>query len=127
MAVTGPGIFDSDEAASFAAELAAEPSVAALDAALTAATLPVRLDLYNGARALVAAEAVAAGLGRPSSSTPTRLRIWAENTGAGIDDRRSHALAALNAVKSDDSELCELASAHSGWTDAIAELQGRLL
>ena len=128
MPVTGPGTFDSTEASAFADQLAATRDLATLDAALTAPRAGGRLPLVLGAQALVAAEVVAAARGAATPTLPPGLASWVADGVPVTEMHRDVALDALAAVRSDDSELCEVAPlAWPTWATSLDDLASRLL
>lgn len=127
MPPTGPGTFDSTEAAAFADQLAGSRDLATLDTALTATRAGGRLPLVLGAQALVAAEVVAAARGAASPWLPAGLAAWVDEGIPVTEMHRDVALDAVAAVRSDDSELCELVPTQwPTWTTNLDDLEARL-
>lgn len=87
------------------------------------------LEAPAGARAIAAAEAVAAALGRPVAGLPGAVARWATGRGAALPPRTAAlALAAVARVAVGNSELRDLCEEEGsgGWLDAVADLERRL-
>ena len=71
---------------------------------------------------------MAAARGSASPSLPAGLASWVSDGVAVTDMHRDVALDALMAVRSDDSEMCEVAAATwPTWSASLDDLRGRLL
>ena len=127
MPPTGPGTFDSSEAATFADSLSVTRDLPTLDAALVAAKAPGRIDLTTAAHGLVAAEVVAAARGAAHPDLPPGLASWVADGIDLTDMHRDVALVALATIRSDDSEMCEVVPATwPTWTASLDDLEVRL-
>jgi hypothetical protein len=125
----GSGSFENDDALDWVQESVRAPSVAPVLAAFKE-TQAKYVEAPEGSRAVAAAEAVAAALGKPSPKIPPELRAWAERHRADLRALASVAQQAVARVLDrKSSELAQLWSAGKPgekWPEAITDLQARL-
>jgi hypothetical protein len=124
------GSFANDDADDFLAELEVAGSLAVAREALkvAAAAGDEYLEIPEAARAIVAAEAVAALSGAPARPLPGSIRTWLDQgPGPLSDNLRALALDALERVRT-ESELQEVweEAGATEWLAALAELESRL-
>src|SRR5690606_3520434 len=93
----GHGQFDSDHALDFAADWAEAGTVESIRDALTFATDQAYLEAPDAEKALVAAEVVAASMGKPNKKLPAELAAWISKQSA--QELRSMAPLALSAIE----------------------------
>ena len=109
MGAWGFGNFENDDALDWLFELESSEDLSAVEGAITAATTAdgEELDVYIGARALAAAEVVAALRGQAADDLPDEVTIWLEGKTPPSEDLEAAARDAVMAVAS-ASELAEL-------------------
>jgi len=125
MGTWGAGLFENDDAADWMSELL---EGADIDEALTP-PVGTYIDIDAGARALVAAEVVAAINGHPSSDFSAEARSYVAEQKMKPSKRRTRqALHVLDDVRSDGSELKGLwdDSCEKGWFANVRDLRKRL-
>lgn len=135
MGAWGPGPFDNDDASDWAFEFEGLDESAGLDvvaAALEGSQPGEYLESPEGANA-VGAAAVVAWMRDPSRIPDTpygdSAATWVRTVRAQpTDELISAALAALDHVRSDESELAELwaESGDAAWRDSLIEIEARL-
>ncbi|MBJ6981962.1 DUF4259 domain-containing protein [Luteimonas sp. MC1572] len=113
----GYGQFDSDHALDFAADWAEAGTVESIREALTFAAGQAYLGAPDAEKALVAAEVVAASLGKPNDKLPAELATWiSRQPPQELRSLVPLALSAIDRVRNPSgSELYEL------WDDQGAE------
>ena len=139
MGAWGAGNFENDSAADWAGDLVERGSPDLVRVALQAAVDGAGqddLDADVGTEALAAAEVVAAAAGRggaPNAYNEDVLKWAADHPELGDADTRELALQAVEAVRSDASELAELWSeasegetADPKWVAVLEDLATRL-
>lgn len=133
MGTWGAGIYDNDDAADWAAEVA-EDGLMAVRSALGVALESEYIESPEGACALAAADVVArlkSGGGEQTPYCEAVVEWVAANPGSPSDELLDMARRAITRVKGDDSELAELWSedddGHAEWLAMIAEVEQRLL
>lgn len=128
----GTGSFENDDAADFIVTVTEEAGTEALRAALRQATSEGLLEVSDGANAIVAAEIVAAALGKatPEASANADVMAWVANGQATIDPGLAlAAVQALNKVLGDDSEMRYLwaeTEQYESWRAGVMALRARL-
>lgn len=145
MGAWGPGSFENEIASDWAADLADGGDLAMVrDTLTTAATCPPDecLESDEGAKALAAAEVVAAAMGRPAKAVPMGTSgphaiAWGKgHAAAGKADFVDLALEAVDRVDASGSELAELWGAEEStgagagareWFSEVEDLRNRLL
>lgn len=131
MGAWGPGTFDNDDATDWVYELLDSADLAPAQEAL-AATMDSDgwLEIPEGARAVAAATAVAAGLDGDVRGLPDEVVEWLEHhPDAGTLADARLAIDALERIASVDSELREVwleAPNGPAWVEEIARLAYRL-
>jgi len=129
MGTWGSGSFENDDAADFAYAFERD-GLSALDAALKGAAADY-LEAPEAQRAIAAAELVAAAMGRPAA-LPAEIDVEAnpfiKRMVSGLGDLRMMAIAAVDRVLADKSELKELWEEDdaSAWLAAVNDLRHRL-
>ena len=131
MGAWGPGTFDNDDAADWVYELLDSADLAPAREALAATTdSDGWLEIPEGARAVAAATAVAAGLDGDVRGLPDEVVEWIEDhADAGTLADARLAIDALERIASVDSELREVwleAPNGPAWVEEIARLAYRL-
>lgn len=127
MGVYGPYFDENDDAAGWLDDFAEAPDWETVDEALAVIDADY-LDSADAARALAAAEIVAAALGKPSPRLDIEIADWAAEEADGAKERRQTAILALDRVR-EDSELQELwqdAEDYSVWLASVNETMARL-
>jgi len=133
MGACGTGSFDNDDALDWVSEL----ERAGLDAVASAlagvaATDAAEVDASAGARAVAAAEVVAALRGAPASDLPEGVRAWVDGQDREQPDELiASARAAADRVVTGPSELLERwadagAAEATAWKAAVASVRDRL-
>ncbi|KRD34320.1 hypothetical protein ASE35_11455 [Lysobacter sp. Root916] len=126
----GYGQFENDHALDTASDWSEAGSVDSIRHALDAATSARYLDSDVAVEALVAAEVVAAALGKPNHNLPADLSAWISRQPANrLRALAPQALAALARVRSPEgSELYELWAENDAeeWLTQVSELAERL-
>jgi hypothetical protein len=128
MGAWGTGSFDNDDASDWIYELEESPDVAVVRRALDIRSAPY-LEAPEGSTAIAAAEVVAAARGRPAASLPDSVTAWVAEHGSTVEESDVIlAVAALDRVLADDSELRDLwaVTDEDAWRDAVHDLQRRL-
>ena len=134
MGAWGPGPFDNDDASDWAFEFEGLDESAGLNvvtAALEGFNPGEYLESPEGANA-VAAAAVVAWMRDPSkiSDTPygDSAAMWVRAGAQPTDELIAAALAALDHVRSDESELAELwaESGDAAWRESLIDIETRL-
>lgn len=135
MGAWGAGPFDNDDASDWAYEfdgLDESSGIQALAAALESSQSGEYLDLADGANA-VAAAAVVAWMRDPSTIPDgpygESAANWVRTAGQQpTGELIAAALAALNHVRGNESELAELwaESGDAAWSESLAEIEARL-
>jgi hypothetical protein len=127
----GAGSFENDEALDWVAECAHTDGIAMVTRTLDQALNAKYIETTEGTAAIVAAEVVAAALGKPSAALPRDLRDWMHRQ--SLDKLTQLAPNAKKALaRIHDSKLSELAQLwkesklNDKWRAAIAELSSRL-
>jgi len=126
----GEGSFENDDALDWITECTQSKGIASVARALDAALKSEYVEAPEGSAAIVAAEVVAAALGKPSTKLPPELRAW-------IQRQQPDKLAQLAPtakkvlVRIQDPNVSELKQLWSEgkqnkWPAAIAELSARL-
>lgn len=131
MGAWGTGTFENDDAADWVYDLeGADDLDLVRDALEEAVEVSGYIDLREGARALAAAEVVAASAGRPLPDLPEPVSAWLDSRRpAPTDDDRSLARQAVERVTGARSELAELwgeGDKGEPWWAAVADLSSRL-
>lgn len=131
MGAWGPGAFENDDAGDWVYDLeGADDLDLVRDALEEAVQVSGYLDLGEGARAVAAAEVLAAASGRPGPGLPEAIVAWLDTVAPAVsDDERSLARRALERVVGPRSEITELwAEAPDGavWRSSIDDLRSRL-
>jgi hypothetical protein len=128
--VWGAGSFENDYALDWAAQCAHSTDIGAVTRAFDGVLKSERIEAPEGSAAVVAAEIVAAALGKPSANLPKELRAWIQRQ---PQDKLSQLapLAKKALVRIQDAKVSELQqlwseSKQNKWPAAIAELSGRL-
>ncbi len=121
-------IFDNDDARAWLDALAAEGDAAvgrALDALADEDDQP---SASVSARALAAAESVAATRGKPGDALPAQVIEYAAGAPAASDDRFRRAREAVERVFEDSAlrDQVDSAGTYDAWEDAIGDLLDRL-
>ena len=125
----GYGQFENDEALDRSSDWADSGSAADIRRALEAVQQLPYVEAPEAMTALVAAEVVAAALGRPSDDLPQDLKSWlAAQATQELEALAPLARAAISKVTApESSELYELwAEDVSDWLLAVADLESRL-
>lgn len=126
----GPGSFDNDDARDWLEICLESEGSALVYSALQAVVRPGVIDATEGARAIAAAEVVAAAKGQPSDVLTKEASAWlSRQPKQDIAKLVSLARRALSRVKDPQySELQQLwsESKDEQWTNKIAELEARL-
>ncbi len=127
MGTWGPGQFENDDALDFLAELEGPD---ALESAFAALPSPEggEVEATEAARAMAAAEVVAAMMGRPGPDCPQDLRARLEAFGAPRKELVEMAREAVSRVLF-DSELLDLwaeSDAREDWNRSVTDLIDRL-
>jgi Domain of unknown function (DUF4259) len=132
MGAWGAGIYDNDDAADWAGELA-EHGLDAVRAALDGVLDADYVESPDGACALAAADVVArlkAGGGEQSPYCEDVVSWVAANRGPLSDELVDKAMRAIARVRSEDSELAELwaedGATQSDWLTTISSVEQRL-
>ena len=128
MGAWGAGTFENDDASDWLYELEQSTGFDFVRTSLEA-TDGEYIEAPDGAAALAAGEIVAAALGRPAQELPDTAVSWlATQSGITSADRAS-AVAAIDRVTSDASELRELweDSEDESWGAHVDDLRRRLL
>jgi hypothetical protein len=87
------------------------------------------LESPDGSVAIAAAEVIAAAVGSPAASLPASVTRWVDAHGASVADADVVlALAALDRVTAENSELAELwaESDDREWSQSVEDLRNRL-
>lgn len=121
------GPFDNDDALDWTWQLDDATDFAVVRRALDVPATG-HLEAPDGAEAVAAAEVVAASLGRPPAAMPDSVSSWVREYGDRVgDDERRAAVAAVDRVLSDESELRELwDEADEDWVAVTEDLATRL-
>jgi hypothetical protein len=128
----GAGVFENDSALDWVVELEERGGIEPVAEALEKATASpdAYLDADDGGMALAAAEAVAASRGAPTDDLPAEVAGWARANAVRVDARHvAAALAAVQRVGGDDSELADLWEESGGageWREHLVGLRVRL-
>ena len=126
----GVGHFDNDQSLDTSSNWAESGTVDSIRETLTSAISAKYLESPDAEDALVAAEVVAASLGKPNKELPADLAAWIQRQPS--DQLRTlapQALAAVERVRSPDgSELYELWADQGAdeWLDQVDDLASRL-
>lgn len=127
MAVWGPGAFDNDDAQAFAAEVAQDGPPALEEAFAVVNDEEGYLEQPEAARAIAAAEVLAAHLTGDAGPLPAALRGWPGTLApAALAHLRDAALDALDRVDSEESELADLwdeGGEAESWRAELARLK----
>lgn len=132
MGAWGAGAFENDDAGDWVYDLEGADDFALVRDALDEAVLVSGyLDIGEGARAVAAAEVVAAASGRPpAAGLPEPVTAWLESNAPVVsDDDRALARRAIERVAGARSELAELWGASPdgvAWKASIDDLLARL-
>ncbi len=127
----GAGLIQDDLATEFANQLVESGSILILHRTLSGArNVPGHLSYESAIRGLIAAEVVAALVGRAANAMPPELANWAEGRrGEGIyPELRRLAASVVERVK-EDSELSELwarSDRLARWVESVDDLLSRL-
>lgn len=126
----GEGSFENDDAVDWASECARSTGVKMVAAALDTAIKAKHLEAGEGSAAIVAAEVVAAAIGKPNAKLPKELNAWMRRQSkAELQTLVPMARQALRKVLDPKaSELKQLWSEgrKNRWESSIAELEMRL-
>ena len=126
----GPGSFDSDQALDTASDWAEGGSTRAIAMALEGACAADYLEAPAAEEAVVAAEVVAASLGRPHPRMPANLAAWIRRQpGDELSTLADAASAALDCVRNPEtSELHQLWAEQEAtdWLRQMGDLAERL-
>lgn len=126
----GLGQFENDQALDLSSNWAESGSVADIRKALDAVHKATYVDASEAVTALVAAEVVAASLGKPGKDLPEDLGSWIERQPASeLQALEPLARAAISRITSSgNSELYELWEEEdvAEWLATVAELDARL-
>lgn len=128
MGAWGTGAFDNDDASDWVWELEDGADFTVVRSALDVDGSDY-LEAPEGSVAIAAAEVVAALLGQPASGLPGNVQEWiAAHPGAAGPEDAQAAIAAVDRVLADESELKELwaESSDEGWGPGLADLRRRL-
>jgi len=131
MGAWGIGGFDNDMALDFANALIETSDLELIDSALSAERTSDFLDADKASEAIAACEVVAAALGHAGPDLPDSVREWlTSHSRLKFRDLRAKALAALDQVLSDESELNQLwkknDEEHSAWRQGVEALRNRI-
>ena len=131
MGAIGIGPFEDDDAADWAADLIASGSVDTVAETLLALLFEGNelLEAPECARAIAAAEVVAALSGRGSDDLPGEIRRWAEaRLGAADAGLVATAAKAIDAVmtESELQALWEESDQYAAWRERMTDLSRRL-
>lgn len=130
MGTWGVGSFENDGASDWVYELEASPGLAFLEETLEAGLATGYLETTEGENAVGAAETVACLLGRPGEYIPESLENWVAANKLPVSPQlRAKAVAAVQRVQSEPSELLELWSEGEeaeAWRASLADLVVRL-
>jgi hypothetical protein len=126
----GDGGFENDAALDWVSECTESGDVSPVTRALNDALKAEYIEAPEGSAAIVAAEVIAAALGKPNPKLPSELRAWVKRQqAANLVQLAPLAKKAL--VRIQDPEVSELKQLWSegkpnNWPAAIAELSSRL-
>ena len=119
--------FENDDALDWVSEL--EDGAVDLVRAGLAVTQVDYLESPDGSVSIAAAEVVAAAVGNPAGSLPASVTRWVDAHGASVANAEVVlALAALDRVTAENSELAELwaESDDREWSQSVEDLRNRL-
>ena len=133
MGAWGYGSFDNDDAADFLAEVAQGGDASLLHEAIdNVVTSTEYVEAPDACQAIVAAEVIAAALGRATSAAEQQdaLRAWVMRVRPRIDEAlvtsAGDALARILAPNSELRELWEDSDDFAAWRATVAELRQQL-
>ena len=131
MGAWGSGSFDNDAACDFAAEMSANGDLALVQQAIAVALDPgeTYLDADDGSRLLAACEVLARlqDHGGVRDSYSAKVDAWVEaHPQKPAGELIARAVAAIDRVLGDDSELVELWDDDDEWRAAVVNLRDRL-
>ena len=131
MGTWGVGSFENDQALDWVGELEGCDDFSWIEECLGVDPGRKDLDVCIGTDVVAASEAVAAMLGRPASDLPEELAAWiVQHRSLDAVAHRDKAIALLEAVLSERSELCRLWQANPeelpGWKQGVHDLISRL-
>ncbi len=129
MGTWGIGSFENDDAWDWVSELERGEHGELIEQTLDAAQPGPRVpDAIDGALCIVAAEAVAAWIGRPAHGLPEEIGEWIDRQGAAPFGLCERALRGLHQVVT-DSGLRDMWSREgrlSAWVQHVSEIERRL-
>ncbi len=122
--------FDNDDAADWVYDLEVAPDFGVVRGALQSVVdTSGYLEAVDGSVGIAAAEVVAAAHGQPNPSLPESVAAWASTHAVDVSDsERELAVAAVDRIAGDDSELPELwrEVADGAWAQSVQNLRRRL-
>jgi hypothetical protein len=131
MGAWGIGGFDNDMALDFSNSLIETSDLSLIDSALSTERAGGFLDADKASEAIAACEVLAAALGRAGPDLPDSVREWvAGHARLKFRDVKAKALAALDEVLTDESELNQLwkenEAEFSAWRQGVEALRKRI-
>lgn len=133
MTVTGPGIFDNDEAQSFIDQLQAEADdVSILEESVRQINQVPPAEVPNAidsSRALAAAEIISAAGGNPGPFLPTEAKAWVHKHMLQVPvTLRDQALDAVQRIRENSGlrEFWQKRSDYTEWVNEVLGLEERL-